>query len=88
MKIRMKSQVSGTRNGVKWPSAGEKIEVSDEEGAALCRGGLAEPVTEDRVEKAVAPEPEERHVCDVCGQEAKTKAGLAAHKRSHDDDES
>lgn len=23
------------------------------------------------------------HVCDVCGESAKTKAGLAAHRRSH-----
>lgn len=31
-------------------------------------------------------ETTETHTCDVCGQEAKSAAGLAAHKRSHDED--
>lgn len=37
------------------------------------------------VHEATAVPGEPRgHVCDVCGQSAKTAAGLGAHKRSHD----
>ena len=28
---------------------------------------------------------EEKFICDVCGYEAKSKAGLSAHKRSHNE---
>lgn len=52
--------MSGTRGGVDWPSPGSVLEVDDEEGAHLCQAGIAEPVVEDRTEKAVAPEPEKR----------------------------
>lgn len=60
MKVRMKVDMSGTRNGQQWPARGETVEVGDGEGADLCAAGLAEPVAEDRVETAVAPEPEKR----------------------------
>lgn len=60
MRIQMTKQISGTRNGLDWPAPGEEIEVSDDEGAALCEQGMAEPVTvRAKVEKAVtrkAPE--------------------------------
>lgn len=56
----MKVEMSGTRNGVEWPGRGEALMVGDREGADLCAAGLAEPVVEDQVEKAVAPEPEKR----------------------------
>jgi hypothetical protein len=55
--------MTGTRGGVDWPPVGGILEVSDEEGAQLCGVGIAIPVAEkpaDKVEKAVAPEAEER----------------------------
>jgi len=61
MKIRMKGTISGTRNGQPWPARGVVAEFPDDEGADLCRAGIAEPVkSEPAVEKAVkaAPEPE------------------------------
>ena len=63
MKIKLKADMSGTRNGQDWPARGEVFEVDDDEGAELCAAGLAEPVASkagDKTEKAVAPEPETR----------------------------
>ena len=36
-----------------WPARGQEGEIPDDEGARLCANGLAEPVVEARVEKAV-----------------------------------
>lgn len=60
MKVKLKTQISGTRNGEDWPARGEVISLPDAEAASLCASGLAEPVTDDKVEKAIAPEPEKR----------------------------
>jgi hypothetical protein len=63
MRVRMKMEVSGARNGVAWPKRGETFDVSDSEGADLCASGLAEPVADSDgdVEKAVpAEDAEER----------------------------
>lgn len=55
MKVRMKGDVSGSRNGVPWPPRGGTVDLPDGEAADLCRIGLAEPVAEGDadVEKAV-----------------------------------
>jgi hypothetical protein len=61
VKIRMRVDISGTRNGVEWPPRGSVIDLPDEEAAAYCERGMAEPVTEFKdAEKAVAPDAEER----------------------------
>lgn len=44
MKIRMKADISGSRNGKAWPRRGCVVDVPDAEGADLCAAGLAEPV--------------------------------------------
>lgn len=46
MRVRMKTDVSGSRDGQPWPRRGETFEVSDAEGADLCASGMAEPVTD------------------------------------------
>lgn len=53
MKIRMKVEVSGTRNGQPWPARGAVVDVDDSEAAAMCAAGLATPVVDDKVETAV-----------------------------------
>lgn len=60
MKVKMKVEITGTRDGVEWPARGEELEVSDEEGRDLCASGVAEPVKEDKTEKATAPKSETR----------------------------
>lgn len=46
MKVRMKVSVSGLRNGKNWPEPGKTLTVGDDEGAALCAAGIAEPVAQ------------------------------------------
>lgn len=61
MKVRMKVQISGQRNGVEWPTRGSVIDLPDDEAAGYCAAGMAEPVTTFReAETAVLPEPEKR----------------------------
>lgn len=50
----MMVHMSGTRGGEDWPPYGGVLEVDDEEGAHLCRAGMAVPVVEDTTETAVA----------------------------------
>ncbi len=40
-------------------------------------------IEERKVDEAQLAEAEEFFVCEECGMEAKSKAGLGAHKRSH-----
>lgn len=61
MKVRMKVEVSGHRNGRPWPRRGEVIDLPDEEAAGLCSSGMAEPAGEEGgedVERAVPPPAE------------------------------
>ena len=61
MKVRMKVDVSGTRNGVDWPKRGSVIEMSEDEARGYISAGMAEPVAEFRdAETAVVPKAEER----------------------------
>ena len=62
MFIKMKGTVSGSRDGQPWPPSGGVMEVSDEEGRALCEADMATQAdgpdpeaTEPPVEKRPAP---------------------------------
>lgn len=57
----MNIQITGTRDGVRWPPPGEVKDLPDHEAARLCAAGSAEPVAERaQPEKAVAPAAEKR----------------------------
>lgn len=60
MKVRMRDQLQGTRNGIRWPAPGEVVDLPEGEAVDLCAQNVAEPVAEAKVEKAVAPKPEKR----------------------------
>lgn len=66
VKVRMRHQMSGTRDGVDWPAPGGEIDLPDAEAAALCAQGMAVPVGvpdaggEGEPEKAAAPAAERR----------------------------
>lgn len=62
MKVRIKGDISGSRNGVPWPARGETIDLPDDEAAQMCESGLATPVkTSDKdVEKAVPDDDAEK----------------------------
>lgn len=61
MLVRIKGDLSGTRNGERWPRRGETIDLPPAEAAELCAIGMAERVADDDVmERAVAPRVEKR----------------------------
>lgn len=56
MRVRMRADISGTRNGERWPRRGELVDVPDAEGEHLVSAGLA--VKDEGRETATAAEPE------------------------------
>lgn len=60
MRIRMKVEMSGTRNGEPWPKRGETAVLPTAEAAHLVGAGIAEEVPDEAppVETATAPAPE------------------------------
>jgi hypothetical protein len=44
MRVRMRVEVSGTRDGKPWPQRGQIAEFNDEEALELCASGIGEPV--------------------------------------------
>ena len=60
MKVRMRTQITGTRNGEDWPALGEVINLPAEEARDMIHSGIAEPVVEDKTETATAPKGEQR----------------------------
>ena len=52
MKIRLKTEITGLRNGVPWPAVGETMELPDNEAAEMCAAGHGEPVAEKAQDKA------------------------------------
>jgi hypothetical protein len=56
MLVRLRAQITGTRNGQPWPPSGTVLELPDAEAAGLCRARLADPMASERpVERAVPP---------------------------------
>lgn len=61
MKVRMRVDVSGTRNGQEWPRRGQVMELPDDEAVQYCANGMAEPIADTgEAETAVAPPAETR----------------------------
>jgi hypothetical protein len=56
----MRIKIAGSRDGVAYPEAGDTMELPDSEAAKLCDAGFAEPVVEDRSEKAVPKKTAEK----------------------------
>lgn len=78
MKVRMKAQILGARNGVRWPAPGGVVDVMDAEARKLLASGLAEPVVEDNAETAVDKRPAERR---------KRSRGVPAAEKADDPNE-
>lgn len=43
MRVQMKRQISGTRDGESWPPPGEQIDLPDDEATQLLAADLADP---------------------------------------------
>lgn len=56
MRVKMKVEVSGSRDGAAWPPLGEILDVPDAEGADMIRAGQAEAVGDKPVEVRPADE--------------------------------
>lgn len=54
--VRMKVQISGSRDGVDWPARGETADVPDGEAALLVATGIAEVVEETATASAAGVE--------------------------------
>ena len=54
MKVKMNTQLSGTRNGADWPELGGTITLPADEAEALAAAGLARIIDEPKVERATS----------------------------------
>lgn len=91
MKIRLKVQISGTRNGQDWPRIGGVVDLPDEEAISYIASGMADPVaTFSAPETTTLPEqPELRAPTESGGSAPLTEenagmlvpAGRIVHRR-------
>lgn len=56
MIVRLKGDITGTREGQPWPPRGSTVDLPDDEAAQLCANGMAVPVAVDEVQAAVVPD--------------------------------
>ena len=63
MRVQMTVDMSGTRNGLRWPPSGEVVDLPDDEAQSLVSGGMAQPAPAqpERVEAAVPDTGSEEH---------------------------
>lgn len=56
MQVRLRVDLTGLRDGAPWPPRGHLLDLPDDEAAALCAAGIADPVASERPpERAVPP---------------------------------
>lgn len=60
MKVTMRVNISGTRDGQDWPRIGESIDLPDAEAVDLLNAGIARPAPAPEPEVAVVPDASER----------------------------
>lgn len=60
MRIRMSLQLTGTRDGVRWPPPGGEVDLPSVEAAKLCAAGYAEPMADRGPSTATARKAETR----------------------------
>lgn len=57
MRVRMLTNITGSRNGEEWPRPGGTLDVPDHEGVDLIANGYAEPVEASEPAEAVGEAP-------------------------------
>lgn len=62
MKIRMKVDVSGTRNGEPWPARGDTIDLPADEAQSLIDSNMAEAASNTKIETAAVEPTDETAV--------------------------
>jgi len=89
MRIRMKVQMSGTRNGQPWPPVGEPVDLPAGEAQRLCASGIAKDIPdEEEVETATPPAPETSAPApaEVSIPPEPVKRGRGRPRKSQDDE--
>lgn len=91
MRIRMKVEMSGTRNGEPWPKRGEVAELPTAEAAHLVGAGIAEEVRHEAptVETAVAPvaeTSEQPDTEDAAAPETEERRGRGRPRKPRDNE--
>lgn len=83
MRVRMRVNMSGTRNGERWPTRGQVVDLPDREAKRLIANGLAAPADGGDVkETAVQPTPEKRKRATKPRSSGLTKAALSGDSES------
>lgn len=59
MRVIMRAQISGTRDGQEWPARGQAIDLPDTEAADLLNAGLATPSDDPAEETTPSDDPVE-----------------------------
>jgi hypothetical protein len=80
MKVRMRYQISGTRNGEKWPAANEVLTCGDAEGEQLIAGGHADPVSGSDAKPPVAAVTPKAPAAPQAAQKAPAAASAPTRK--------
>lgn len=57
MRVELRTEFTGTRDGVPWPKRGEEIDLPDDEAVLLLNSKHAVPVKVEEPETAAAPVP-------------------------------
>lgn len=76
MKVQMKVQISGTRNGAYWPPPGGEIDLTPGEADDLIAAGIAEPAGKAETtepEQADPPAPKKRTPRKATARKAETR---------------
>lgn len=75
MRVEMKTQISGTRNGKDWPAPGGVVDLPEDEAEGLVANGMAVLVEEGKEERAVLPQ-DDVEVRKGPGRPRKNNGGL------------
>jgi hypothetical protein len=59
MKVKLKVQLSGTRDGVPWPAIGSVVELPDDEARDMMASGVADPTDDKDKPEAVVTVPDD-----------------------------
>lgn len=81
MKVRLKAQLTGTRDGVAWPAPGETVDLPDHEGAKLCASGVAEPVESRKADVETATPKASTETRKAPAKKTAAKKSAARRKR-------
>lgn len=87
MKVRLKAQLSGTRDGVAWPPIGTVVEIPDDEARDMIESGIAKATdnTDDHERAVVMPSNIEEAVERFIPETARHEPAVGVENLSDED---